>query len=130
MQTPFFLAQLIGPLFITFGLAMLLNQKYYRKIVRAMANDTTFQFLGGIASFTIGLAIVLSYHAWSQSWEVIITILGWVAIIKGTLLLISPESMQAFAKAAFKNDNWIVQSGVFYIILGGALFYFGYFSLI
>ena len=42
----------------------------------------------GIITMPAGLAIVLVHNRWSADWQVLITILGWLALISGVIRMI------------------------------------------
>ena len=47
-------------------------------------------FAWGLVSFVVGIAMVLSYNVWAWNWQIVITILGWAALVKGLFLLFFP----------------------------------------
>ena len=73
----------------------------------------------------LGVAFLLMYHTWSASWQVTITILGWLVLARGVIALFSPDIVKK-AAAKIKNQKDIV-SFVFVgcVILGCVLIYFG-----
>lgn len=83
---------------------------------------------GGLAALTIGLVIVSAHNVWVQSWEVIITIFGWLAVVEGILLLLLPEEMSRIVAKWLKGKGLIVFGGIFYLILGIVLGYAGWFA--
>jgi len=47
-------------------------------------NEELYYFSGAIA-FVADVAIVLHHNLWVADWRDIITVLGWVSIVKGEL---------------------------------------------
>lgn len=62
--------------------------------IKTMLNEisrTPFLFMTGILALLMGLLIVVSHNIWVADWRVIITILGWLILVKGIVRLFLPE---------------------------------------
>jgi len=92
-----YLAEVWGIFLVVVPLALLVNQKYLKRLFVEIENEATMFFLG-IVSLVIGLAMILAYNVWAKNWQVIITILGWLALIKGAAVLFLPEYTKKYAK--------------------------------
>ena len=75
------IAALPGPTLFVMALAMLLNLGSMAAIAAQVARDTALIFFSGILLFVAGLAIVRIHNMWSGGWPVLVTILGWLALI-------------------------------------------------
>lgn len=87
---------------------------------------TPMAYLGGIMAVVVGMLIVSYHNVWEVSWTLIVTLIGWLALIKGALLLIIPEAFINLASPLFKS-KFLPTIGVSTIILGLVLGYFGFF---
>lgn len=121
-----FLAKLYGAVFLAMGLGILFNSAYYKKTFEEMLKDKTYIFLGGIMALIIGLVMVLKHNVWESSWVVIITLFGWIGLVKGVSLLVFPSVAGSF-KPWFYNKSFLMVLGVGTVILGAVLSYFGWF---
>ncbi|MFA5337823.1 MAG: hypothetical protein WC330_05785, partial [Candidatus Omnitrophota bacterium] len=83
MHPSIFLAQLIGPFIVLISIGMLLNLKVYRQIIEDFLKSTALIYISGLITFVTGLAIVLFHNLWVADWRVIITVFGWLTLIKG-----------------------------------------------
>jgi hypothetical protein len=88
-----FLARLIGLYYIVLPIAMMAHKQATMDILRAMLHNAPLLFALGAFTVIGGLAMVLSHNVWSGgAVPVIVTLTGWIALIKGSLLLfLSPE---------------------------------------
>ena len=119
-----YLAQIWGISLVIVPLALLINQKYLRRLFVEIENEASM-FFWGIISLVIGLAMVLSYNVWTKDWSVIITIFGWLSLIKGLCLLFMPENAKKMAKK-MENQQWLPIALVVAIFIGLVITYFGF----
>jgi hypothetical protein len=95
-----FIARLAGLYCLIAALAMLLHPQGTIETVTALAHDRALMFIVGIFTVAAGLAWVLAHNLWSGgTTTVAVTVLGWVTLLKGLLLLLSPAS---------SADLWLV----------------------
>ena len=78
-------------------------------------------------AITVGLLIIHYHNNWVNNWTVLVTIFGWIALVKGILLLAVPKLSTIF-KALHKSENIYKYIAPVAIILGVVFGYFGFFS--
>lgn len=105
METSIYLAKLIGPIYLVVGVGLLLNPSNSRAVVKEFMDSPALFYLSGILALIIGGLIVLLHNVW-HGWPIVITLLGWAAILKGVVRLIAPDAAKAFISklAGSKND--------------------------
>jgi hypothetical protein len=123
MNTSLFIAQLFGFLYTVVGIGIFLNQKYYQKLCDEMLKSPLFLYIGGAIDLSIGFVIVTFHNYWVSDWRVLITLIGWIALGKGVLLLIWPQSLLNYAKWWMKRMQLV---GTVSLLLGLILGYFGF----
>ena len=126
MQTSIFIARLLGPVLVVATLGMLLNAKLIRAIAREVPGSLALLYVFGFIDLVGGLAIVLVPNRWVWDWPVIITILGWVAIVRGVVRMLWPDQVKKFATRALRKENTLMIAGIVMLIVGAVLCYFGY----
>lgn len=119
------LAKVFGMLYLVAGLGMLINRAHYRQLVGKFATNHMLAFYGGAAALVTGMFMVLFHNVWA-GWEVIITLIGWIALVKGVLLILFPKAMLGLCQMFTKNDSVFVLWSVCTLILGLVLCYFGF----
>ena len=124
METSIYLAKIIGPVLAMVGLSVLMHPKHYIKMVDNFTKDHLGTYLGSLMPLIIGLAIVLAHNVWVSDWRVIITVFGWLGLIKGIRLFLLPNKMGEFKKIC--SPTVFIVFGVIYILLGGYLSWMGY----
>jgi uncharacterized protein YjeT (DUF2065 family) len=118
--------QLIAILYTLVGLGVLTNTSFYKKLYDDFAESTFAMYIGGITALIIGFLLVTFHNTWTKDASVIITLLGWAALIKGVVIFICPKAMTALAKAMTKKEKMLKIMGIFIIIFGLFLAYLGF----
>ena len=90
METSIFLAKFWGWYLIIFFLVLSFNPKRIRQIFEDL-KDQKFVILIAFMAIVIGLLNVLFHNTWESDWTVIITLIGWGALLGGLLLLAFPN---------------------------------------
>lgn len=119
-----YLAEIWGISIVAVSLALLIKEKHLKRLFAKMETEENF-FCWGLISFVIGAAMVLSHNIWVKNWQVIITILGWLALLKGLALLFCPEYMKKWAKK-IENAPFLPFALVVAVFIGLALAYLGF----
>jgi hypothetical protein len=120
------IARLIGPLFATLGLGMLLNATFYAAAVGEGAHSPVLIAISGIATLLAGIAILNVHSAWTADWRVLITLIGWLFIIAGVIRLVLPRFAEAAAPAVYSGPAALMVAGAVVLVIGGILSFEGY----
>ncbi|MBF0446049.1 MAG: hypothetical protein HQL68_10715, partial [Magnetococcales bacterium] len=83
-------------------------------------------YMGGITALAFGLVIVNLHNVWIMQWSVIITILGWLALLKGVVLIFCPKPMLRVSASIFNSDKYIYIVGIGAALFGLFLTVMGY----
>ena len=126
MERSHFLAKLFGPVFIAGGLGMLFNTVVYRAMFERALHDHVLIYLSGVLALTIGLAIIAVHNDWKWHWPLIITIIGWLALIGGIVRMVAPQVIEEYGLTVIKYPNFFIIDGGIAVLLGVLLSYFGY----
>jgi len=126
MQPPVFIARLMGPYFVVAGIGMLLNQDAYAAMIAEFVHSNALIFISGVLSLPAGLAILNVHRAWTADWRVIITILGWLAVIGGIVRIVLPQVVTMLATTIYSGPTALTIAGAIVLVLGGFLTVKGY----
>ena len=121
-----FIAQIIGLLFSIDAVGVLINTAIYRRMVEEFTESPAHCYLGGILALFFGLFILNFNNAWTADWTVIITIIGWLSVVKGVLLLVFPNVYLQFANWMRMGDAMMRYMGIIYLLLGLFLTFKGF----
>ncbi|MCB1113093.1 MAG: hypothetical protein KDK72_10625 [Chlamydiia bacterium] len=126
MELSLFLAKVFGLYLVIVGFAYLSRGEALRQMVVEFYDSTALIFMGAAINLILGLLVVISHNVWVMGWPVIITILGYLMLLKGILNMFIP-SWAAWKAQKFCEGKGLVYTGIGVIILGGYLVYVGFF---
>ena len=126
MNLSIFVAQLAAIVYLSVGVGMLVDKKYYGKFLDSFTKDTTAMYLGGFMALIAGFSLVTYHNEWVKSWEVLVTILGWLALVKGVMLLAFPSTLFGMTKSWVNSKN----VGIYAVVVIALGLVFGYFGFI
>jgi hypothetical protein len=125
MATSIFLAKLLGPILVLAAVAVFMNRKSLEALAREFLNSPALLLLGFL-DFAAGLAIVLTHNVWVADWRVIITLLGWLLLLRGIVRTLIPDQVKPYGVKLMRNKNAVTGVLAVTLVLGLALSYFGY----
>ena len=116
------LAILAGSAFLVVGLSLFINP-YVSTAMNDLVNNQGLLWVTGLVTFVMGTVMLALYNTWSKSWRVLVTIIGWLAAIKGAVLMLFPQVMTLYIN--FLSDTMLTLSGIYAILLGGLFLFLG-----
>jgi small-conductance mechanosensitive channel len=125
METSIYLAKLIGPIYLVVGLGLLLNREHYSGLIQEFSASPALFYLSAIIALIFGGLIVLLHNVWT-GWPVVITLIGWAAILKGTARSLLPTQTAAGLKHFAEKPNLILIGALVAMALGAFLTAMGY----
>jgi len=126
MATSLLLAQVIGLYLLLEGLVVLTHRKFIIHIVADMSKHKSLMYVTGSMLIVLGLLIVLEHNVWEATWRVIPTIVGWILLIKGVMILFVPNVVLRRAREFARNRNMAVAAGIAALAIGAYLVYIGF----
>ena len=121
MTTTMMIAQLLFPMFALVTLSALINPKWYRQVAKEIANNHALIYIASFINILWGTAIILNHNIRVSDRSVVITLLGWLAALKGTIYLLFPQSVSAVSKITASKST-IYVAAIIGIIISVILF--------
>jgi len=118
--------QVFSLYYIAVGIGILVNPQFYKRIFEEFIERTSILYLGGVIALGVGYFIVAFHNTWTKDLSVIITIVGWLALVKGILIFICPGLMIAVTKAIISKERNLRIQAVVVIILGLLFAFLGF----
>ena len=128
MGTSLFIAKILGLYYLVMGVGFLFNRRVFQQVMEDFCKNAAVVLYGGLLALAIGIAIILKHNIWVANWTVIITIIGWLAFVKGVWLIIFPSTVFKFMQVYQKSKNLMLIQALIALILGAILTFFGFFA--
>jgi len=108
-----YLSRLIGLYCLLIVFSMVIHRQESVGSIVALFNSPAVMFALGIVTVAAGLAMVLAHNIWSGGAQtVVVTLVGWLALIKGLLFLLLPAGMEGEILV-----SWLRSPSYFYVSL-------------
>jgi hypothetical protein len=122
-----FLSRLIGLFVILVALPLAMRKQATLETLTALVHNPPLLLILGMVFLATGLAIVLNHNIWSGGvLPVIVTLIGWVTLLRGLLLLsLSPEALAGLLGIAHYEQLFSLYI-VISLVLGAYLTYSGF----
>jgi uncharacterized protein YjeT (DUF2065 family) len=121
--------QILGIIYLAVGIGIIINPDFYKKLIKDFTEHPPAIYLGGLAAMVIGFLLISFHNIWVKDWAVIITILGWAALIKGLFLIILPKVSIKINNAFKEMKKLLPVWATIVIILGALLCWLGFFAM-
>lgn len=122
-----FLSRLIGLYCVLVGLSMLVRKQTTIDAATALIHSAPLVLVLGEITLVIGLAIVVGHNVWSGgALSVIVTLVGWVATIKGLIFLFLSPAEEVSYFAALRYAQLFYLYVAITLVLGVYLTYGGF----
>jgi hypothetical protein len=126
MTTSKTIAGLIGPTLAAIALGMLFNLASFPALAEQVSREPALIFLSGVLLFVAGLAIVRVHNVWSGGWPVLVTILGWLALVGGLIRILLPTKLAEIAAGFGQHTGLITVAAIVLLVIGGFLSFKAY----
>ena len=124
MELSIFLAQLLGIYLIIVSVDLFLRRHEFEGAVKDFASSTGLLVFSGSVSLFLGLAIVLSQPRYEEDWRGLITLIGYILVIRGILRVAFPTFLRKRIAPLFHQGYWAIF--IVMLILGLYLTYMGF----
>lgn len=125
MELSVLIARMLGVIYLSIGIGTFTDPEFYKKTLNEITKNSYNIMMGGFIAFIIGFLIIANHNVWS-GWPTIITIVGYVSVLKGFLLITFPSATLNFSQKWFASKN-ILKTYRFVSIFFGLLFcYYGF----
>jgi hypothetical protein len=122
-----YLGRLLGIFLLIFAVGQFTQRSAMVEIASEITAAPALLLICGMVTVVAGLAIVLAHNVWrGGATPVIVTILGWLLLIKGAALIVVPSSGWAGALRASHYADFYLCWVAIPLFLGAYLTYAGF----
>ncbi len=121
-----FFAKVLGIYFLIVSTSMLSNMPQFMIDVNNLINDAPLMFVTGFFTLILGIIMVVSHNIWQWNWRLLVTLLAWLTLLKGSSLISYPQLIDKMSLNFMQNTAVAYSSVMFDFVLGVILTYFGF----
>lgn len=104
----FVIAKALGLYFIILAIVMILRVDYYKSIMQHVEKERLALLCGSSLSLIFGLILIAIHNFWALEAYVIVTVLGWLLVIKSVMWLAMPTRMAKACHSLFSGKSYYV----------------------
>ena len=119
-------ARVVGPYLIAIASAAALRPSEMKKMLWIYEGNPLWPWVTGAVILLLGLITVALHSCWHGSAAVIISLIGWLIVAEGVILVAYPNGYFEIANAAIGAVGWWQGGAVVYAIVGLYLTYVGW----
>lgn len=108
MDYSVFLAKFMGIYLLIVSAIWLLRKDQFETSIQDLVSSKAVLAFGGAFNLLFGLAIAVGHPIWQADWKGMITLIGYLSIVKGVFRLGFPIQDQRIVNFALKRGYWIV----------------------
>ena len=125
METSIFLAKVIGLVCVISTAAVLIRYKESLALEEEAVKSPEITYLSGFAILMLGVLLVVSHSVWTFDWRLVITIVGWLVLLKGLGRIFFPSAVGRLIKKKREN-RWFILGEIVVFLVGLYLLYRGF----
>lgn len=124
MELSLFLAKLIGLGLTIISSSLLLRRESITLLFDAYKSAAVV-YVTGILEVFLGLALILSHNIWTADFRAIITVIGWMMLVRGIGRTFAPERIPQLLGKMRSAESAFIPLLVFVFFVGVYLAYAG-----
>lgn len=130
MTSSRYIARLMGPVLVAIGIGMVVgivtDGEGYLVLMKEFLGSRALIFLTAVLTLVAGLAIVNAHNLWVPDWRLVVTVLGWLFILRGVFALVFPALVQHLGEEVIAGHSGIIAGAAVTLALGAFLSVMGY----
>jgi uncharacterized protein YjeT (DUF2065 family) len=105
---------------------LLVNLGSFPAIIESVSRDPALIFLSGVLLFVAGVAIVRVHNRWTSDWSVLVTALGWLAVLGGIGRMLFPIQLASWRRGLSRSSGLFLASAGVLLVVGAFLSFKAY----
>jgi hypothetical protein len=117
-------ATIIAWLLLLLGISYMAQATHWAELAKDALRYPHQYFPLVLMILVLGLTVVVLHNVWVADWPVVITVVGWIMVLKSMAYLLLPQIMTVFGSWSQASlALWIRIAGLMLAALGGLLVY-------
>ncbi len=103
------------------GIGLLTDAKSYADVMDEFRDKPGLTYIAAILAFTVGAVLVSIHNLWGTPLEIIVSLIGWAALVEGALMLALRRPFFTIVGAMPLNEGFMKGYGAFVLALAAVL---------
>ncbi|MGB0436678.1 MAG: hypothetical protein ACPGIJ_06870 [Mycobacterium sp.] len=118
---------MIGPFLVIICVTAMARASDIQALFSQFEANSLWTWVIGATALALGLAMVAGHHYWRGAAAIIVSVLGWLIVLRGVLLLAFPSAFISMANSMIGAQFWWVALAIVFALVGLYLTYVGWF---
>jgi hypothetical protein len=81
MELSILIAKIASVIYLSAALGAVFSRDHYRRLLDDLFRNAALTYLLGFTAVILGSVLVNYHNTWRKDWTVLVTILGWLALM-------------------------------------------------
>ncbi|RZT18334.1 hypothetical protein EV589_2588 [Mycobacterium sp. BK558] len=119
-------ARVLGPFMVIVDVAAVPRASDVRTMLSDFSADSAWPWMAGAFILIAGLVVVALHQYWHGAAAIVVSVLGWLIILRAVLLLFFPETLMSLADNMIGATGWWMAACGVAALIGVYLTYVGW----
>ncbi len=119
-------ARVLGPFLVIVDVTAMVRASDMQRLLSQFEANSLWTFVTGAFILLFGLIIVAGHQYWQGAAAIIVSLLGWLIVLRGLLLVAFPKVFVSVANSMIGAQAWWVTLCVIFALVGLYLTYVGW----
>ncbi|OBG59099.1 hypothetical protein A9X05_07625 [Mycobacterium sp. E3298] len=125
-QSTRFFCRVLGPFLVVVDVTAVARASDMQSLLSQFEANSMWTFVTGAFILLIGLTIVAAHQSWRGAAAVTVSLVGWLIVLRGLLLVAFPRFFAALANDMIGAQGWWITACVVFALVGLYLTYVGW----
>jgi hypothetical protein len=123
LSTTQILGVIIGLYMVAAGIGLLTGRGSYATVIDELRDNTALGYLTSVFVFVLGAVIVAVHNHWTGPVAIVVSLVGWAALIEGVLMLAIRRPLLGLVRVVPFTAAMMMPFGIASIVFGALLLY-------
>src|SRR3989338_8130325 len=90
------IARILALTYVAVGIGALNGRMNFARMVGEFEQSNALTYVAGFFALAFGMTLVTYHNVWVWDWPVLITVIGWMSMLKGATFIAFPQLLSAF----------------------------------
>lgn len=119
-------ARVLGPFLVIVDVIAVARASEIQTVIKEFEATSLWSWVAGAFILLFGLVVIAEHQYWRGLAAVMVSILGWLIVLRGLFLLAFPDAFESLANRMIDAQPWWVAVCIAFALVGAYLTYVGW----